>query len=433
MKKDVKIRRYILPATVIVLLVCFGGGLWEILDFFRPLPPARVTMVTGPPGGAYHAYGERYREFFAREGVELQLLPTAGALDNLARLNDPQSGATVGFVQGGLTSEAVAPNLQSLGTLFYEPLWFFCRDSSLEQGLDGLKGRRIAIGPEGSGTHAVALELLGKNGITPEVAKLLPLSFEDGRRELLSGGIDAMLIVASWQSPVVRELITAEHIDLMGFPHVDAYVALYPYLSKMVVPAGVGDMVRDRPPTDRLLLAAKASLVLRSEVHPAIQYLLLEAATKIHSGAGLFHRAGQFPAADSIELPLSDEARRYYRNGEPFLQRYLPFWLAVMLGRLVVIVLPLIGLLYPLIRFLPVLFDWKMRRRILLLYKELQSIEKAWESRGEDFDIEALSARLNQLERKADQLWLPTSTMDTLYLFKEHVGLVRERLDPSPR
>lgn len=424
-------RRYLLPIIMIGLLVGFAVILWVLLDVFRPLPPRTVTMVTGPPGGAYHEYGELYREALAKEGFELKLLPTTGAVDNLARLNDPSSGVSIGFVQGGLTTEAASPGLESLGTIFYEPLWFFCRECSPESAVADLKGRRISIGPVGSGTQPLVLELMRRNGISPAVAEFLSLPFEEGSRQLLNGEIDGLLILASWKSPVVRRLLAADGVDLMNFPHADAYVALYPYLNKLVIPAGVGDMVKSRPPTNRTLLATKASLVVRTDVHPAIQYLLLDAAEKIHSGPGIFQKNGEFPAAQLMELPLSDEARRYYRYGPPFLQRYLPFWLAVLLGRSLVMLLPLLGILYPLLRFMPVLYGWKMQRRILRLYSELREVEQAWEE-GDGNEVAGLVSRLERLEYKVDHLWVPVSSMGTLYMFKEHIALVRERLG-SPR
>jgi len=403
-------------------------GLWMFIGFYQPLLPRTVTMATGPAGGAYHAYGERYREIFARHGIELQLLPTEGAQENLSKLSDPHSGVSVGFLQGGIANEQSSSDLESLGTIFYEPLWFFGRDNLRIHEMEDLKGRRIAVGPEGSGTRSLVLELLARNGINEVTAELLPLSFQASSEKLLNGEIDVAFIMSSWTSPVVERLLAAEHIDLVSFPHADAHVAFFPFLSKMVVPAGVGDIVHNRPPTDTVVLAAKASLVVRSDLHPAIQYLLLDAAEQIHSGPGIFKKAGQFPAPESIDLPLSDEARRFYRSGQPFLQRFLPVWLAVLVGRLLFMLLPVLGLLYPLVRVMPALYGWKMNRRIYKLYHELRAIEQAWETRDVEGGAEDLAIRLDQLEEKADQLWVPVSAMGSLYLFKEHVTLVRKRL-----
>jgi len=416
----------VIAAVVLTVVV-----LWIVIAAVRPMPPRTVTMVTGPEGGAYHEVGERYREVLARAGIELRLLPTAGALENLAKLNDPRSGVSVGFLQSGITSEKESPDLESLGAVFYEPLWFFYRGTFRGKGLEDLRGRRISIGQEGSGTRALSLELLARNGINERFAELLALTPQQAGEKLLRGEIDAALMLTSWDAPVVRQLLAAGDTELASFPRADAYVALYPFLNKVVVPAGVGDMARNRPPADVVLLAPKANLVVREDLHPAIQYLLLDAAMHIHSRPEIFQKAGQFPAAESIGLPLSDEARQFYRTGRPFLQRYLPFWLAVLIGRLLVLLIPVVGILYPLVRFVPAVYGWKMRRRIYKLYGELRSIEHAREARETGQGADELAARLYLLEDKADRLWMPVSSMGILYLFKEHVALVRKRLEDA--
>jgi TRAP-type uncharacterized transport system substrate-binding protein len=427
----VKIREYIRAHRLHFMIALFGVSvlaaavLWKIIDTAQPMPPRTVTMVTGPEGGAYQEVGERYREVLARTGIELRIVRTAGALENLNKLNDPGSGVSVGIVQGGITTERASPKLVSLGTFFY-------RGSNRGRGMEGLRGRRLSIGEEGSGTRFLALELLARNGITERFAKLLALAPQEAGKRLLSGEIDAALMVSSWDSPTVRQLLASERIELASFPRADAYVALYPFLNKLVVPAGVGDMAGNRPPADVILLAPKASLVARRDLHPAIRYLLLDAAEQIHSGPGIFRRAGQFPAAESVDLPLSEEARGFYRSGRPFLQRYLPFWLAVWIGRLLVLLIPVIGILYPLTKIVPALYAWTMHRRIYKLYHELRSIEHTWEARGAGSSAGNLTAQLNRLEEKVDHLWVPVSSMQSVYLFKEHIVLVRKRIEGTP-
>lgn len=413
---------------LIATAVFVVAALWAVFDVLRTIPPRTVLMVTGPEGGAYHEVGLRYREILAQAGVELRLLPTAGALENLAKLNDPRSGVSVGLLQGGTTNEKQSPDLESLGTVFYEPLWFFYRSTFRGKGIERLRGRRISIGPEGSGTRAVALELLARNGIDQRFAELLPLTSQTAGEKLLRGEIDAALMLSSWDAPVVQRLLADKNIELVSFPRADAYVALYPFLNKVVVPAGVGDMAKNRPPKDAVLLAPTASLVVRKDLHPAIQYLLLDAAAQIHSGPGIFQKAGQFPAAESIDLPLSDEARHFYKTGRPFLQRYLPFWLAVLLSRLLLLLIPVVAILYPLLRFVPALYGWKMRRRIYKLYGELRFIEHALEVRDAGRSADDLVAQLDQLEDKAESLQVPVSCIGMLYILRDHITLVRGRL-----
>lgn len=402
--------------------------LWIAFVILRTLPPHTLVMATGPEGGAYHEIAQRYREILAQSGVELRLLPTAGALENLALLRDSRSRVSVGFLQGGTTNEKDSPDLASLGTIFYEPLWFFYHDGYMGRGWEGLRGKRISIGPEGSGTRALSLELLARNGISKRFAELLPLTPKEAGEKLVRGEIDAALMLTSWDSPVVQRLLADRTIELASFPRADAYVALYPFLNKLVVPAGVGDLAKNRPSRDALLLAPKASLVVREDLHPAIQYLLLDAAVQIHSGPGMFQKAGQFPAAESVDLPLSDEARQFYKTGRPFLQRYLPFWLAIFLARLLFLLIPVVGILYPLARFVPALYGWKMQRSIFRLYGELRFIEHDLESRVEGEGLDDLKERLDRLEEKTNRLRVPVIYANMRYILWVHITLVRERL-----
>jgi TRAP-type uncharacterized transport system substrate-binding protein len=417
-----------LVIAVVGVTVLVVAALWVAVVTLRPMPPHTVVMATGPEGSAYYELGQRYRDLLGRAGIDLRLLSTAGALENLARLRDPRSGVSIGFLQSGITSVKESPDLNSLGTVFYEPLWFFYRNVYRGRGIEVLRGRKISIGPEGSGTRALTLELFRRNGIDQRFAELLPLTPQAAGEKLLRGEIDAALMLTSWESPVVQRLISDRDIELVSFPRADAYVALYPYLNKIVMPAGAGDIAKDRPPTDTVLFALKASLIVHGDLHPAIQYLLLDAAEQIHSGPGMFHKAGQFPAAESIDLPLSGEARQFYKTGKPFFQRHLPFWLAVLMDRLLVLIIPVVGVIYPLIRFLPALHGWEMQRRIFRLYSELRSLEREMETRDVRHDMADLFVKLERLEDRANLLRVSVSYSNMLYSLRGHITLVRQRL-----
>jgi TRAP-type uncharacterized transport system substrate-binding protein len=391
------------------------------------LPPRTIVMATGAEGSGFHELGIRYREILAQEGVALRLLPTTGALENLTRLRDPQSGVSVGFIQGGTTTQQESPDVESLGTIFYEPLWVFSREGGIRA--EGWNGRRLSIGPEGSGTRALVLKLIERNKIVAEFFGLEP---QAAAEKLIAGDIDVAFIVASWESPAVQRLITTEGIELRSFPRAEAYVGLYPFLNKVVLPEGIGDLATNRPPSDVVLMAPKGSLAVRADLHPAIQYLLLTAAAQIHSGPGLFQKAGQFPAAESIDIPLSAEAQRFYKSGRPFLQDYLPFWIATLTGRLLVVLIPLAALLYPLFKFLPLMYGWIMRSKIIPLYNEMRSIEREMEDQGGGRDAAAMIAKLDQLDQRASRLKLPTAYASMAYMLRAHIGLVRERLAISP-
>jgi len=430
--KDIKERIRARSRTVKFAIVAVGAVLlvavfWGI-SVLNPLPPRTVTMSTGSEGGAYYELGKRYREILARSGVELRLLASEGGIENLRRLSDPRSGVSVGFMQGGATGDSERKDLVSLGTVAYEPLWFFYRGRSPGKKLERLRGKGISIGPEGSGTRVLAVTLLAANGIARDMARFLPLSTRDAEEQLLSGRIDAALMVASWESPVARRLLASDDVETVSFPRADALTALYPYLSKVTVPEGAGDLARDRPPEDLILLAPKTSLVVRKDLHPAIQYLLLDAATEIHSGAGIFQKAGHFPATEAIDLPLSDTARQFHKTGRPLLQRYLPFWAAVFLGRLFLLLIPVVGAFYPLFRLAPALYGWGMRRRIFRLYGELKFLERDLERRGSGEGAGDLVGHLDRLEGRANHLQVPLAYTNLLYNLRRDIQLVRERL-----
>jgi TRAP transporter TAXI family solute receptor len=413
---------------MILAAVLVAATLFVIVVALRPLPPRTVIMATGPEGGANYELGKRYRELLAQEGIDLQLLPTAGNRENLTLLRDPRSKVEVGFLQVGLTSREELPGLESLGTLFFQPLWFFYQSDYKGKGMDSLRGRKISIGQEGSEGRELTLELLARNGIDQNFAHLLSLSPQEAADQLLGNKIDAAIMATSWDSPAVRRLLADKNIELVSFPRADAYIALYPFLNKVVVPAGVGDLAGNRPPSDTVLFALKACLVVREDLHPAIQYLLLDAALKIHSGPGIFHKAGDFPRAEAIDIPLSDEAIDFYRSGRPFLQRHLPFWLAVLIGRLLILLIPVVAVIYPLLSFLPQLYAWEMQRRIFRLYGELRFIEQELDSRSAGQSIGDLPARLDRLEASTNRLQVPVSYANMLYTLRMHITLVRERL-----
>jgi TRAP-type uncharacterized transport system substrate-binding protein len=394
----------------------------------RTMPPRTVTMATGPEGGAYHEVGKFYRAILAREGVDLRLRPTAGALENLALLRDPKSGVDVALIQGGLANAGDATRIESLGTLFYEPLWLFYRKALRPLDIDGLRGLKVSVGPEGSGSRAVSLDLLKRSGVDREIGELLSLSPQAAEEKLLNGEIDATMLLVSWDSPAIKRLLADDRTELASLQLADAYVALLPYLSKLRVPAGVADLAKKQPSTDAVLVGATASLVVSKELNAAIQYLLLNAAVQIHSGPGIFQHAGQFPAAEAIDIPLSGEALQFYKSGRPFLQNYMPFWMAAWLGRFLFLLIPILGVLYPLMRFMPAIYDWAMRRKITHIYGELRLLEVGMDAPGARPETAAIAERLNEIEQQANLLRMPIAYASMLYLLRNHIALVREKL-----
>ena len=397
----------------------------------RSMPPGMIVMATGPEGGSYYELGKRYRAVLSEAGVEVRLIPTAGSQENLALLLDPRSGVSVALMQGGIVRAADSSEIESLGTVFYEPLWWFHRREIKAVGLAGLQGQKVSIGPEGSGTRVLCLELLKRSGVERQLnlSELLALPPQTAAEKLLAGEIDVVFMMAAWGAPVVQQLLTDERITLSGYVRADALVAFYPFLNKVMIPRGGIDFAKDQPPSDVTLIAAKASLMVRKDLHPAIDYLLLNAAVQIHSEPSMFQHANEFPAAEAMGIPLSNEALRFYKSGQPLLHDYLPFWMAVLTGKLIVLLIPILGVLYPMMRSLPRLYDWMMRSKVLRIYGELNLLEhEMTDACGARRDTRDMVARLERLEEQANHLRMPVAYVSRLYDLRNHIDLVREGL-----
>jgi TRAP transporter TAXI family solute receptor len=417
--------RYLLISAAIVMLVGLAAGVSVLL---RPAVPRVIVMATGAEGGAYVEYGKRYQEFFARRGVQLTVLRSSGSVENLMMLN--RGKASIAFVQSGLTTSRQSPDLASLGTVSIEPLWIFCRAGCKR--LDLLRGKSVSVGPLGSGNRSLALELLARSSINERNTVLLPLTADQAATRLISGdGLAAALIVASSQAPAVRRLLASPQVRLLSLQRASTYVAFYPYLSKVVLPAGFADLRHDRPAADVPMVAVKTNLVVRRDLPSAVQYLLLEAASRIHAEAGAFQRAGQFPADQTTDLPLSEDARDFYRSGSPLLQRDLPLWLAILVKQLAIVLIPAAAVGYPLLRTLPAIYAWGMRRRTYMLYGELRQVELALEDREQGNRSVALSD-LSRLEHRAAHLRVPSSFAHLVYTLRRDIGAIRARAMQMP-
>ena len=420
-------QRYLLAGVAIVALVALALGIFAVTAFVHPLLPRKLAMATGAAGGGYFEFGERYKPLLAQQGVDLTVLQTAGSIENLAMLRSPDSGVSVALVQNGLTDPQRSPGLVSLGTVAYVPLWIFYRgpQASRDQ-LEQLRGMRVSIGPNGSGTRQLALELLARNGIDDSNTKLLAFAPSEAAEQLIGGNIEAAVILAGPEAAAVRQLLVSPDVKLLSLGRADTYVALYPFLTTVVLPAGFADLLHDQPPSNVRMIAIKMSLIVRRDLQSAAQYLLLEAATQIHSQAGVFQKAGEFPAAEGTDLPLSSDAQQFFKTGVPFLRRLFPLWFLVLLEQLAVTLLPLAAVGYPLLQALIKIYDWEVRRRISMLYGELKLLELSLEDHSTD--KHTAMSELARLEHSVTHLLVPRSFAPLQYALRQDISLVRERL-----
>lgn len=416
------------PATVVIVLICLLA--YWLVD---PSPPKQVTISTGQENSAYETFAKKYAQALARQRIQVTLKPSLGSFDNLQRLNDPGSGIDIAFVQSGSTEqeEAERRGLVSLGSLFTEPVWLFYRgDKNITQ-LRQLKGRRLNIGPEGSGVPQLFKKLLSVNGMDSSDLALSALENTPATVELIEGRIDALVFSSAPDAPLIQMLLQTPGIKLFDFVQAEAYTRRFPFLSNVVLPRGIVDLGRDLPPKNYHLIAPTATLVAREDLHPALIDLFVQAAAEIHSEPGWFRKQGEFPSARYTEIPVARDAEKFYKNGPPFLQRYMPFWLANFLERMWVVIVALGALILPLSRIVPPLYVWKVRSRVYRWYGQLRTVEQALEDVPLDKRAEVYPAqlrRLNEIEERVNQISIPLSFAEELYGLRSHINFVRKRV-----
>lgn len=393
-------------------------------QFIKPAPPDHVRIASGSPHGAYYRYAQAYARELAKEGVTLEVVQTAGSVENIRLLHEGK--VDIALVQGGIEDRQEGRRLYSLGSLYYEPLWLFLRKEVHIERLGQLRGLRVSVGAEGSGTRALVLRLLQANGIPDNSSGLVSLAGQDSMQALIEGRLDAAFLVGSPQGSAVTRLLASEEVQLFDFIRAPAYARRYRFLSDLVLPRGVADLAQDLPPADVHLIAPAANLVVSEDTHPAISDLLLQAATRVHEKGDWFAARGEFPQPRLLAYPLAGEARRYYKHGPPFLHRYLPFWAASLIDRLKVMLLPLILMLLPLVKLLPPIYNWRMESRIYHWYEDLEKLEA--EAAGGVLDPADAQRELTRIEEEVRQTEVPSSYGRQLYHLRQHIDLVRRRL-----
>ena len=412
------------PALVLVLLAVLLA-----MRFMPPPPPKEVSITTGGEGGGYHGFGLRYADVLKRSGVKLNVLPSAGSIENLDRLKSPNEKIAIGLLQGGIGNTEVAPDLRSLGRVFYEPLWVFYRGPTLAM-LHELEGKRIAIGAPGSGTRALAEALLTASRVTASSASWLPLTGQPAVDALKKGDVDAVFLALSVQAPLIQELMRTEGVRLMSFAQADALIRLFPYLARVTLAQGVIDLKANIPPQDVALVAPQAALVVRTSLHPAVIALLAEAAQEIHGKGTVFAAPGSFPTQADPEFEMDPDALRYYKTGPTFWKRILPYWLANLVERAIVFLVPLLTLMIPMMKIAPAVYRWRFRQRLHHWYGRLKEVEGRVATIGQATAGEAtlLHVELDEIDDSVSRLPVPLQFAEQFYNMRTHLDLVRQRL-----
>ena len=424
------------PLVVGLLIVTVLMALFAAYRVLDPTPDKTIVIATGPDQGAYIEFAKRFQPLLRAQGLTVELRAPPGSHENLELLRDAGSGVHAAFVQGGVDTApgAATAGLQSLGSVAYEPLWLFYREASVLERLgkkpltqlSQLAGWRINTGSEGSGALPLFTQLAEANRLEPSQMQLSQEPTVTGVVNLLQGRTDAVLLVAAADAPLVQYLLQTPGVRLLEFAQAEAYSRRYPSLRALTLPRGIVDLAGDRPAQDVRLVAATASLVVRENLHPALVQLLVQAAQQVHGEAGWFNRAGEFPNAGAPDLPLAPEAARFYRDGRPWLQRYLPFWLANFVERMWVVILPLLAVMIPLSRILPPLVNLRVRSRVYRWYAHLRAVERALEQARPD--LAGLRLEIERIDNQVERVGVPLSYTHELYELRSHVHLVRKRI-----
>ena len=414
--------RFILLISIILV------SLLLIYYFVRPIPPDTLTMTTGMEGGSFIVFAEQYRQVLARDGVRVKLVPSSGMVENLRLLGHDSHKVDASFIQGVIGKGEGTKNLVSLGSLTYTPLWVFYRGDETFDDLSQLRGKRIAIGPKGSGIQKLSLNLLKAANAADSPTVLYEYPYNAAMEAIMAGRTDAVMALGSADSQVVTKLLHANGIKLMNFSQAEAYTRLFPVLSHVILPRGVLSLPKRLPASDTHLLSPTANLIVRKDLHPALVYLLLEASVEIHSGAGWVHKAGEFPSLNKQDYPVSEQAERYYKSGGSLLYHYLPFWAATFIDRMILVLIPLGILLFPVIGVMPRIYNWRNRSKYYRWYRELSNIERELLENRQPEMVESFQENLERIEKAVSDIHVSVGFYDQVFTLKEHIQMVRQKL-----
>jgi hypothetical protein len=407
-------------------LALIFGAIWIALEYFAPSPPFKVTIATGRKGTTFDYFGERYRARFARAGVELNVRETNGALENLRLLRDPHSGVQIAFSAGGISNSAQAPDLRSMGLIFNVPFWVFYSSGQSLDSLTQLKGKHIAVGPEGSGARYLSERILGRANVNAETASLLPLAGDAAVNALNKGVVDAAILVGGSDAPSVENLLSDPAVRLMSLSSAEAFTRIFPDLVRLVLPEGVVQLDPPNPPNDLTLVGTTAKVLIRGGLHPALVQLLAQTLKEEHGGPGLFQRSGEFPATDDPEYPVATVAVDYYKNGPSLLAKYLPFWMTIYVQRSIAFILATLAVVFPVFGFAPRLYAWLIQYRLRRLYQRLRVIENTLQTKLTAPEAEALETELNDIDKAT--MGVPLRHSHLYFMLRYHLDRTRSRL-----
>ncbi len=416
--------RFMWPA-VIVLLLCLAA----LIYYARPLPPSVVKMATGQPYSSLAALGLQYAEHFKENGVQLELVTTAGASENLALLK--QGKVDVALSLGGMSAGSDAPDILSLGSVEYQPFWLFYRGPEYEgdNPSEFFNAKTFSINIPGSGSRHMVEKILPLHGINVEKNdRLQQLSSTESVDALLSGKIDGVFLTAGIESKTIQRILSDPTVRIFDFSVADAYAKRLKFLEVITLPHGSIDLVKAVPPKDIHMVATTTTILTNKKLHPAIQQLFLSTTHKIDVGGKTFFvRPGGFPVYTAREIKLSPVAERYYTKGLPALDGYVPFWLASFFDQIWFYLFAAFAIGYPLAKVVPNQRSLYASLCIADCYEELTEIDHKLMHHLTDHELKEVLAEFDKMEKKVNQLWIPASLHAQFYELKNSVEIVRAR------
>jgi len=414
---------FFLPAFLLTLL-----GFFAAYQFVGPSPPRTISIATGEANGAYFQYGNMYKKLLKENGVELIIRTTAGSFENLQLLGTEDSSVDVAFLQGGIGQLSDSKNIISIGSIYYEPLLVFYGPGIKPVHIKDMKGLRIAVGKEKSGTRILSINLLGLNGINEKNTRFISFGSRVSADMLLNNEVDVAFFVSAANASHIVDLFKEKSLSLMGFGRAKAYNFKFNYLNVITIPQGVIDFEADIPDREIKVLAPAAQLAVRENLHPALIDLLLQAAKTVHMKGGGVNKEGEFPSPKYLDFKLSEEARRFYSSRTPFFQRYFPFWVATFLSRMKIMLLPLLAIMYPLFKLMPWIYRWRMRSRIYRWYSNIDGMGSKMHMKHSPEEHRDYMNKLDELEKKLADIHVPKPYAESLFHLRMHIEMIRKKL-----
>ncbi|MFT5662102.1 MAG: TRAP transporter TAXI family solute receptor [Sulfurimonas sp.] len=413
--------RIILP-----LVLSFVALFYTVSLFIEPAPKKELTIATNHKDSNYYATALKYQKLLAEQNVKLKIVESSGSVENLDLLNSGK--VDIAFVQGGIIEENDNQNLESLASVYYEPLWIFYKNQGYTiEYLVELVSKKISIGANGSGTQYLAIQMLVDNGITTDNTSLSMDTSKDAKVKLLNGSIDAMFLVGSPSSGIIKDLLSDPSVELLNLKRVRAYNQKYKFLSSLVLHEGTIDLYKNLPSENKNLLATTANLVCREGINDELIRIFVKQIKKVHKEQSIFENQNQFPSLENLDTRINKEAKNYITKGDSWLESIFPFWIASQIDRLKLLLIPLLTLLFPLFKGVLPLYRWTIRSKIYKWYRRLDEIEKV-----ATFSDETLKKNQDDLLALKDEVQaqtkVPLSYKGEYYNLLLHIDLVHKEL-----